>query len=330
MIITEAVSRIPSSSGDGACDAAGRYLLSVTRSSAEGSDQAHWPFELRYAVEEPLPAGTVPAASATGYGAAGPDAALPTEDPEDVVGGTGFNDATELTTGVYRDRLLPAQTRYFKVPVGWGQQLRYRVEFGNEPTLEGSPPSSYVRTTTFTPHRKPIPRGDFTVQRGYRGAPLAVDMGTVPVTWTNRWESAAAPQPVRMGGDYYIAVSLGPEAVRIARNAAIGVVLRVEVAGEELSGPEHQAPPLAAGEDGAGGAGGEDDDSATGGDKAAGRGAGWSGPVLAAAAGAGSVLLIAAVVVVIGRLRRRPPGGAQGAPGTQGRSEENGTMRGNW
>ncbi|NJQ07636.1 VWA domain-containing protein, partial [Streptomyces lonarensis] len=237
MVLTQTVSRIPSAGGGAACDEAGRHTVTVTRESAAESDTAHWPVELRFTLEEPLAEGVRPAASATGYGAAGPGADLPTGEPEDVAGGTGFNDAAELGPGAWRDRLLPAQTRWFKVPVGWGQQLRYRVEIGNEPTRETGSASSYVRTAAYAPHRAPIGRGEFTVDRAYRGEPLAVELGTVPVTWTNRYESGAAASPVRVGGDYYIAVSLGPEAVAIARNAAVGVVLRVDVVGEELSGP---------------------------------------------------------------------------------------------
>ncbi len=316
MILADGVSRIPSADGGATCDESGRYLLTVTRESDPDSDQAHWPVELRHAVEEPLPDGIRPAASATGYGEAGQAAELPTAQPEDITGGTGFNDATALEPGVYRDRLLPAQTRWFKVPVGWGQQLRYRVEFGNEPTLEDRSGSSYVRTTGYTPQREPIGRGEFTAERTYRGEPLAVDMGTVPVTWTNRYESAGSAAPVRVGGDYYIAVSLGPDTVEIARNAAVGVVLRVDVFGEELAGPEHGAPALAAdgnGDGGSGESGDVGDDSVSAADSASGQGAGWSGPLLAALAGAGGVLLITAVVVAVTRLRR---GGSGSGPGT--------------
>ncbi|MDB1086269.1 VWA domain-containing protein [Streptomyces sp. ACA25] len=316
MILTQAVSRIPSAEGTATCDEAGRYLLSVSRESAETSDRAHWPMELRFALEEPLEPGSRPAASTPDYGRVGADHPLPADEPEDITGGTGFNDATELDSGVWRDRLLPAQTRYYKVPVGWGQQLRYRVEFGNEPTLEGRPPASYVRTRGYSPTRQPIARGDFRTERPYRGEQLAVDMGTVPVSWTNRWESGAEVRPVRRGGDYYLAVSLGPGAVEIAQNAAIGVVIRVDVAGAELSGPEHQAPVL--GEDGEAGTE-NDDDSVSAGDNADSAGAGWTGPVLAAAGGAAAVLLLTALAFALAgaRARRRAPAGP-GSPGEGG------------
>lgn len=243
MTLTGAVSRIPSHDGDNSCDRAGRYLLSVHRTSDPASDQGRWPVELRYDAEAPLPAGTTPAAALTEYGAA---PAPLTGAPKDITGGTGFNDATRLTTGVWRDRLLPAQTRYYRVHVGWGQQLTYAAEFANEPTIDDSATSTFVTTLAYAPDRLPVQDASTARDdRLYDGSPVSVGLGTVPVTWTNRWVSGAAAHNVHRAGDYWIAVGLGPDAARLAKDAAVGVVLRVRVAGEELAGPQYQAPPLA-------------------------------------------------------------------------------------
>ncbi|MFG2195132.1 VWA domain-containing protein [Streptomyces sp. NPDC048639] len=299
MTLTTAVSRVPSAEGDEFCDDSGRYLLSVHRSSSSGSDQARWPVELRYGTERPLKKGMVPAQSQTQYGKAGKDAVPPTGTPDNVTGGTGFNDASPLERGVWRDRLLPAQTRFYKIHVGWGQQLRYSADFANEPTLDGSGgASSFVDTAVFAPGRTPVtPGGEFTAQRIYDGEPMSVEHGTVPVSWTNRWESAPAAVPVRSAGDYYVAVSLGPEATKIAKNAAIGVVLRVDVVGDELAGPQHKAPVLHR-------SGEERGEGAAHGDSAAPAGAGWSGAVIAAVAGGAAVVSIAVLLLV--RRRRGP------------------------
>ncbi|MFJ6571431.1 VWA domain-containing protein [Streptomyces sp. NPDC091292] len=324
MVLTSAVSRIPSSQGNRFCDKAGRFLLSVHRSTASGSDAARWPVELRLGTEKPLKAGTVPAESATEYGAAGPDAVLPVGDPKDVTGGTGFNDARALTKGVWRDHLLPAQTRWYKVRVGWGQQLRYRLDFGNEPTVDatttGTPKSSFVHTAVYTQGRKSVWSGTgFRDRRGYYGDPAALDMGTVPVSWTNRWEPAHQVVPLRAAGDYYVAVSLGPEVAAFAENPAIGVVLKVDVVGDELAGPQHDAPPRAknaddagdtAGTDGKGGAG----DSGARADGAESGAAGWSTVTVASVAG-GAVALIAALGLVFARRRAARAAAGTGTAG---------------
>lgn len=305
--LTTGLSRVPSHKGDRTCDKAGEFALEVSRHSAAASDTARWPVEIRLGAEQPLKNGVTPGASTTEYGPAGKDAKLPTGAPRDVEGGTGFNDARPLGKGVWRDRLLPSQTRWYKVPVGWGQQLRYHVEFGNEPTKKGSSArSSFVRAQTYNPHRRQVPvSGDFAGRSNYRGDPTAVTMGTVPVSWTNRYEHADRVAPVRMNGDYYIAVTLGAKAAELAENTEIGVLLRVDVLGEEKSGPGHDAPPLRAGDgrdqgnpgDNAQAGAAEDSDG------------GWSGTTIGLLAGGTGVLLLAGLAVAYAVARRRGAGG---------------------
>ncbi|WP_406163426.1 VWA domain-containing protein [Streptomyces sp. NBC_01005] len=303
--LTSAIARVPSARGTGPCDRAGRYRLVVERESRKGSDAARWPLELVHGVERPLKKGVVPAQSQPEYGKGGEDAVLSSGDPRDVQGGTGFNDARKIGRGVWRDRILPAQTLWYKVPAGWGQQVRYDVEFANEPTVErGGSTYSYGATQLFTPARFPLAGGgEFTPTTMYGGRPVAIAMGGVPVAWTNRYENASQVRPVHAGGDFYISVTLGARAADIARNARIGVVLRVSVLGDELAGPEHNAP-AAAGK--AGGAVDKNADnkgnSSSVGDSGGTGGAGWTG--IAAAAGAGAVVVIAGLVFVRGRRGR--------------------------
>ncbi|MEU1487893.1 VWA domain-containing protein [Streptomyces sp. NPDC005752] len=298
--LTSAVSRIRSEGGNRSCDEAGRYWLVVERQSKAGSDSARWPLELLYGVETPLSDKVTPAQSRPEYGRGGKDAALPTGDPHDVRGGTGFNDATELGGGVWRDRILPSQTLWYKVPTGWGQQVRYDVEFANEPTVDGLAAYSYGGTQLFTPARCPVGGGgEFRSVTKYSGRPAALRMGSVPVAWTNRYESPSAVRPVRAGGDFYIAVTLGAKAAEIAENPRIGVVLRVAVLGEELSGPEHGAPALEEGPSGT--EAGKDGDTEGAADSGGPGGAGWTG---IAAAGAGAVAVLTAGILLVRRRRR--------------------------
>ncbi|MHC3460550.1 vWA domain-containing protein [Streptomyces flavovirens] len=300
--LTSAVARIPSGDGSRACDEAGGYRLVVERQSKKGSDGSRWPLELVYGLEEPPADGVTPAESRPEYGTGGKRAVLPTGDPRDVRGGTGFNDAEELGAGVWRDRILPAQTLWYKVAAGWGQQVRYDVEFANEPTVDGVPSTySYGATRLYTPARFPVGGGgEFTGRTSYTGRPATVRMGSVPVAWTNRYESAAWVRPVHSGGDFYLAVTLGAKVAEIAENPRIGMVLRVAVVGDELAGPQHGAPavtrPPGERKPGKGG------DSVAAADSGGAGGAGWTGIATAGAAGA-LVALIAGLVVVRGRRR---------------------------
>ncbi|MCB5909393.1 VWA domain-containing protein [Streptomyces sp. SF28] len=308
--LASAVSRIPSQSGTGGCDKAGRYWLAVQRKAAKGSDAARWPLELMFHVEHPLKKGVTPAQSEPEYGAGGKGASLPTGAPQDVTGGTGFNDARALRQGVWRDRLLPAQTLWYKVPVGWGQQLRYDVEFANEPTVKGRGGRfSFGRTQVYTPHRAPVGSGtgEFTSQTLYTGRPASLRMGTVPVAWTNRYETNPNVTPVHSKGDFYIAVTLGAKAAEIARDRQIGVVLRVAVLGTAKAGPQAGSAALAEA---------APDHSTASADNGPGRGGGWtSGPWLPVVSIGVGVLLLAGLAVAFLRARRKPrPDGGKADP----------------
>ncbi|MFE9813849.1 VWA domain-containing protein [Streptomyces sp. NPDC005773] len=298
--LTSAVARIRSEAGTRTCDRAGRYRLVVERESKKGSDAARWPLELVYGVEPPPAKGMTPAQSQTEYGRGGKEAALPAGDPRDVRGGTGFNDAETLGEGVWRDRILPSQTLWYRVPAGWGQQVRYEVEFANEPTVEGSTATySYGATQLYTPARHPLTGGgEFHPSATYNGRPAAVEMGGVPVAWTNRYEDRTDVWPVHAGGGFYVSVTLGAEAAEIAENPQIGLVLRVSVLGDERAGPEHGAPvakrEAARDEDKPG-------DSIASADSSGAGGAGWTG--IAAAAGAAVMAALVAVFVYV-RSRR--------------------------
>ncbi|MFC8234053.1 VWA domain-containing protein [Streptomyces sp. NPDC057284] len=298
--LTSAVARIPAPEGSRVCDRAGRYWLVVERESKKGSDVARWPLELVHGVEVPLKSGVTPAASEPEYGVGGRSAALPSGDPRDVRGGTGFNDAEELGRGVWRDRILPSQTLWYKVPAGWGQQVRYDVEFANEPTVEKASSYSYGATQLFTPARFPVGGGgEFTSTAMYDGRPAAIRMGSVPVAWTNRYEYRSTVQPVHTRGEFYISVTLGARAAEIAENPQVGVVLRVSVLGDERVGPEHGAPVVGKNADNEADKRGKSPSAA---DSDGRGGAGWTG--IAAAAGAGAVVVVIAALVFV-RSRRR-------------------------
>lgn len=102
------------------CQEAGHYLFSVERDSDGTSDPDPWPLELRHMLEPPLKKGTVPQRYVPGPSTT---PAPPTGEAERVGGGTGFNDAARTGTGVWKDRILPGQTVFYRVPVDWGQQL---------------------------------------------------------------------------------------------------------------------------------------------------------------------------------------------------------------
>ncbi|GAB7032283.1 hypothetical protein AB0G35_02595 [Streptomyces sp. NPDC021749] len=150
----------------------------------------------------------------------------------------------------------------------------------------GPPPPQYVRP--WAPSRTPCP--------------AALGMGTVPVAWTNRYETHPDVIPVHEIGDFCIAVTLGARAAEIAQNPRIGVVLRVAVLGQEKSGPESGAATVT-------GAVSERTPGARA-DGASQDGGGWStGRVVAVAVGAVGVLMLAGLALAYVRARRKSAAG---------------------
>lgn len=47
---------------------------------------------------------------------------LDIKEAEALTGGTGFNDAVEITQGSYADKIVPGEYRFYKIPVEWGQR----------------------------------------------------------------------------------------------------------------------------------------------------------------------------------------------------------------
>ncbi|WP_251022824.1 hypothetical protein [Streptomyces sp. ISL-10] len=146
-------------------------------------------------------------------------------------------------------------------------------------------PSAPVNSGTTPPARAPLGggTGEFSRQALCNGRPAVLEMGTVPVAWTNRHETHPHVVPVHTTGGFCIAGTLGAKAAEIAENPQLGVVLRVAVLGDRLSGPQHDAPVSAGG---AGEQGDKKGDSPGRADSAAAGGAGWSGAAIAAIAAA--------------------------------------------
>ena len=193
--------------------------------------------------------------------------------------------------------------------------------------------STFVTAAAYAPDRLPV-RGasDARDERAYFGKPLSVGVGTVPVTWTNRWVLSGPATTVHRAGDYWIAVGLGPDAAQLARNTAVGVILRVDVTGTELAGPQYRAPALAAGDggknapgDASGAPGGSSGPATTGRSDASASGSGGSGSGLTqvtgtdlAAAGTGGAVALAGIgAVALARRGRTGPrtSGGYGSPG---------------
>ncbi|MCM2427403.1 hypothetical protein [Streptomyces sp. RKAG337] len=278
---------------DGRCQEANRYTLEIKRESAGTSDPAEWPVEIRFMSEPALKADAkpAPASSAT---EASPTPVTGT--PKPAQGGTSFNDAAAIKSGIWNDKVLPGETRFYKVPVDWGQHAVLFADFANAPAAkENGFQSAGVRVDAYNPARGHI--DDDT--ESYAGKQTSITGQTVPVSYANRFESGSKVSATRFAGWYYFAVSVHP-GVKDVVNGPIGVTLRLDVKGAVAPSPGYDGDAAKAGFSISGDDLAKADGTATGGGSSS-----TMRMVAFAALGAGTVLLLSLAVWLVAA-RRRP------------------------
>ncbi|MFF4318499.1 hypothetical protein [Streptomyces sp. NPDC001568] len=229
---------------DADCQAGGTYYAKLTRSAAKDSDRAAWPVEIRIQREPAPVAGTAPSAAASVWPSASPT--LPGTDPVARTGGTGFNDARALDSGVWRDDLRPGQTRFYRVPLDWGQQLGVGAEIAAaRMTKQYGSASNGLTVSLYTPYRALVDSKDTS----YDGKQAAVTLAkTAPVAYENRFADDTEQRPVRLAGWYYLAVTMGGKVGEFTEDATpVPLTLRLEVTGTPRSGPAYKESLTAAG-----------------------------------------------------------------------------------
>ncbi|MFR9673059.1 hypothetical protein [Streptomyces sp. TR02-1] len=295
------------------CQEAGVYNLSVARSGEKTDSGGDWPVELRL-MREPGLASRPAEVSREAEDAPTALPKMPTEKPRRIRGGTGFNDAAGMASGVWRDRIRPGETRFYRVPLDWGRSLAVRTEFATTDTTDTSGYTSQgVRTEVYSPARAFV-AGDSALY----GAddPAAVPLRTPRVTYGSRYSYQDGLAAASVAGWYYVAVHAHRDLGDFVTDA-VPVTLRVRLSGKATGGPDYDGDPAAAGF----GVTGEDREQADRGQtpQAARRSelltvVGWSG----IGAGAGLVAVLALWAVLARRRAARaapaaPAGGGSGA-----------------
>ncbi|MGI5402621.1 hypothetical protein ACQEVG_24870 [Streptomyces sp. CA-135486] len=219
------------------CQGAGDYLYSVEwTGSGGGPGVGGWPVELKYMTEPGLKAGAVVPSAPSTWGAQAPEPATGTA--KGVSGGTGFNDAPAVGQGVWKDELSPGESRFYKVPVDWGQQLFLDAEFANSTTEQAPVVVDGLRLSLFNTARGFVRSAD----TNYLGKPAAVGFGTAPAAFANRGSSQDDTGAMRFSGWYYVRVTLDRQI-----DSSLPMTLRVGIEGEPQQGPAYDGDATAAG-----------------------------------------------------------------------------------
>lgn len=287
--------------GSSSCQEAGTYYVLVERGSAATSTPEDWDLEIRYQSEPGLKAAG-PTAAPESWPSATP--APPTGGPQKRRGGTGFNDATGLNTGEWRDEIKPGESLFYRVPVDWGQQIFSDVDLHSTTGGKNGFVGSALAFTLYNPARGFVQGGDSV---SYDGKQKTAAMDPLPpVKYENRFSSRSGDGDMQLAGWYYLRLTLSPEVGKTFGNKAYGVTLRVNVKGTKEAGPAY--------------AGAATDFGVSEGDQEA-AASGQSGPeadksstmktVAAAGIGAGTVLVLGLGVWTLLARRRAGAGAGQ-------------------
>ncbi|MFC4328592.1 hypothetical protein ACFPC0_12240 [Streptomyces andamanensis] len=219
------------SSGQALCQGAGAYYVLVERISAEGSAPDPWPLELTAAAEP----GLERAAGATDTPRA-VDSASPapvTGPVADRAGGAGFERAAPVGQGVWRDRIRPGGTLFYRVPVDWGQRLDATAGLGGAGGGSGYADGA-LTLSLYNPVRGSVEEA----YAGYSGHPASAVLAPLPpVAYANRHGFTDPAKGMRFAGSYYLVVHLAAQTAGVFGDGPYDLTLRVRVSGAAGPGP---------------------------------------------------------------------------------------------
>ena len=275
------------------------YVKVERRGDSYGTVQL--PVEIAFRIE--------PAVSSPGPPAVAASSAVlpvPAETPaRTVAAGFSFNDAPEIAPGTYSDAIVPGETRYWRVRLGWGQRLSYRVTVPSQPGVGIQ--SAALYTDIASPLRakleQPSDNHRYALIGGTEDQTIS-GSSAAPVRYGNREASSSAISGYSVDGDYYLVLDasypMGRGPFTMPYRLTVATEGAVEPGPSYVAGPAASATSSPASSPAAGSAG----PGAVGGSgRSATRPPGGWVPWTAAGA-VGAVVLAGAVVAAVLRRRR--------------------------
>ncbi|MFE9722127.1 hypothetical protein ACFYQ5_00595 [Streptomyces sp. NPDC005794] len=288
------------------CQAGGTYNVLIERESKATSSPDAWGLELRFEAEPALKKGeSLPTEAPENWSSASP---VPPAGKRERSGGSSFYEATGLESGEWRDSIAPGQTRFYRVPVDWGQQI-----FATAALSNSKKSTEYLGNALVMALDNPARGHVDNAMLSYSGAPNSVALDPLPpVAYENRYAAGADVSAMRFAGWYYLSVTLSPEVAEHYGDEPIGLTLKVKVVNKSKPSPYQ-------GDAGIFGVTDDDRDMAKSGESAPEAvGSATMTMVAAAGIGAGSVLVLGlGVWTLLARRRAVPaavPPGAGGQP----------------
>lgn len=189
-------------------------FLRVERLGEYGFGRA-LPVQLQVRNEPPVAAGADRSAAPVGAELTAPAAG----EAVAVTGGSSFATAAAVTPGAtVADSLVAGETRFYVVPVGWGQRLQYRVSpSGLGTPVDGGNGGALVaiRSPLWAPVEVQGLQQNSSLTRRKYGPDAGDDADltgstAVPLAWGNRTSDDAVVRGYATAGRYYLLLSLAP------------------------------------------------------------------------------------------------------------------------
>ncbi|PCG83346.1 hypothetical protein CIB93_25280 [Streptomyces sp. WZ.A104] len=230
--ITAYAYRTPKEGGT-TCQEGGQYDVLVERESKETSSPAAWDLELRFLQEPRLKSGaSMPTAAPSGFPSATPEPLA--GQPQERSGGAGYSEATGLETGQWKDSVAPGETRFYRVPVDWGQQIHTTARLANSPNGK----TDFVGNALTLSLDNPAQGRVADTSLSYSGRPASTSLRPLPpVSYRNRFASSTQVNTMRFAGWYYLSVSLSPKLKESYGSEPIRLELAVQVKNKAEESP---------------------------------------------------------------------------------------------
>lgn len=213
------------------CPTSGRFIVAVTRQS---SSTVATRAEVIVRLEPPVAAAGPPGITVVPPGLTAPKAGKAIA----AVGGTSFNNAALVSTGTYRDTLSTGETRYYRVNLGWGQRLAYRITVHKIAGLDHG--VGFIRSAMATPMRQNLVLSNSSNSARGFGGPASIDVvgsTLVPIVYRNRSTSRSDIRPYSLAGDYYLTLGMSYPVGALPYSTEVTVTVRV--VGVVQSGPRY-------------------------------------------------------------------------------------------
>ncbi|MET9593434.1 hypothetical protein ABZY45_21280 [Streptomyces sp. NPDC006516] len=213
------------------CKAGGTYNVLIERASKATSSPGAWDLELRFETEPALKEGETPPTEAPeNWPSSSP---APAAGKQKRAGGSSYYDATSLEAGEWVDAVAPGQTRFYRVPVDWGQQI-----FATAALSNSGKSTEFLGNALAVALDNPVRGHVEDATLSYSGAPTSVALSPLPpVAYENRYDVASDVSAMRFAGWYYLSVTLSPKVAERYGQDPIGLTLKVNVVNDSKPSP---------------------------------------------------------------------------------------------